>query len=225
MGVDRAADDQASGRVTDTSGSTTPAHLRHDIRAAAATIALLANGLRSAITDEDDRERARTGIVECAQIITRLASDTAADRAVLRASVSEVVHASVQRARLTSQVDLVVSDDTTSSAVTGATLDIVRVVDNLIANACDAAGPGGRVTVGLTEEPDDVVIDIVDSGPGIEPDRTGRGLGLHIVDALVERLHGTVLVEKLGPDGGTRAHLVLPRREISESPSPRRPKP
>lgn len=90
----------------------------------------------------------------------------------------------------------------------------VQVLTNLLDNAIKYAGPGGRVTVGASQEDDVVSISVSDDGPGISEEhldrvferfykadrarshRTGgAGLGLAIVKQLVEEMGGSVAVE------------------------------
>ncbi len=84
-----------------------------------------------------------------------------------------------------------------------------EVVSNLVENAVDAMHPGGRLTVqtSVTRAPDEVVIRVTDTGPGIpaavmpylfEPFFTtkrvgkGTGLGLAIVHGIVTSAGGRV---------------------------------
>jgi len=106
------------------------------------------------------------------------------------------------------------------------------VLDNLIGNAIKYARPGGvRITLGLsaTGREDRVAIEVVDDGVGIAPadlervfDRFGRadspgagprqgtGLGLWIVEAIVEAHHGRVRALSPGPGQGTTIRIELP---------------
>ena len=99
---------------------------------------------------------------------------------------------------------------------------IQQVVMNLALNALDAAGPGGRVRLKVTQEPRGVVLTIEDSGPGVprelrdrifEPFFTtkasGSGLGLPIVHAIVTQHGGTVTVGE-SPEGGASFSIRLP---------------
>lgn len=90
---------------------------------------------------------------------------------------------------------------------------------NLLANAAEAAGPGGRVRVELRAAGERLVTRVTDSGPGVpaavearlfEPFVSGReggtGLGLAIC-AAVARAHGGTL--RLGASGAQGATFVL----------------
>jgi signal transduction histidine kinase len=101
--------------------------------------------------------------------------------------------------------------------------ELNQVWVNLIANAVDAVGKDGLVTVRATREGDDVVVRVVDNGPGI-PEETrqhifepffttkkvgeGMGLGLDIVRRLVQRNEGVIEVDS--QPGRTEFRVVLP---------------
>jgi signal transduction histidine kinase len=110
---------------------------------------------------------------------------------------------------------------------------LVQVAVNLLLNAKDAAattGSQGHIRVSLSEESDDqVLLRILDDGPGIatevaghvfEPFVTskprGSGLGLFVVDQLVRRMGGRVRLVP-GEKGGTVAQVWL-RRTPPEDP-------
>ncbi|KJC64886.1 sensor histidine kinase [Agreia bicolorata] len=102
-------------------------------------------------------------------------------------------------------------------------VDVVTILGNLVDNALDAAASGTasgtepwvEVYLGLGDGEDDLVVQVSDSGPGIdydarervfgrgystkETDAFGRGLGLALVRQTVARLGGTIeLSEHVG---------------------------
>ena len=52
--------------------------------------------------------------------------------------------------------------------------DLVTVVGNLVDNAFDAVGAGGRIAVGVAADEDEVVVTVTDSGPGVDPAMVDR---------------------------------------------------
>jgi heavy metal sensor kinase len=117
-----------------------------------------------------------------------------------------------------------------------------QVINNLIDNAIKFTGSGGKVVVGLSEEGNDVVLSVRDTGPGITPEdlphiferfrrgdksrtRTvrGSGLGLAICRSIIVNHGGQIAVEsKLG--SGTTFVVRLPRISRRDS-EPRRSTP
>lgn len=96
-----------------------------------------------------------------------------------------------------------------------------QVLRNLLTNARDAVGTGGRIRVATRAEPGWVVLEVEDDGPGIpaalegrlfEPFATGRrdgtGLGLAITRQIVAAHGGTVAAESV--PGRTVFRVRLP---------------
>ena len=100
-----------------------------------------------------------------------------------------------------------------------------RVFRNLITNAIQATGPGGRVMVRTRRVDNQVEKSVTDTGSGIAPERLsqifedfvttkrrGLGLGLAISKRIVEQLDGTITVEsELGR--GTAFTLRFPIKD------------
>lgn len=97
-------------------------------------------------------------------------------------------------------------------------LQTERCLANLLDNAIKFTPEGGTVTVRTAAEPGCVVVTVGDSGPGISAERAahlfdsfqhgadsdGRrstGLGLHIADALVRAMGGSLRLERGAPHG------------------------
>ncbi len=101
-----------------------------------------------------------------------------------------------------------------------------QVWTNLIGNAIDAMEGHGRITLRARHAGDHVVVDVIDTGPGIpadarsrifdpffttKPPGTGSGLGLHIAYNIVVNRHGGRIAVESGDDG-TRFEVSLPVR-------------
>jgi signal transduction histidine kinase len=102
--------------------------------------------------------------------------------------------------------------------------EVNQVWTNLLANAIEAMGNEGTITVRTRLDGECVVVDIGDTGPGIPPgDRAhifepffttkdvgeGTGLGLDTARRVVEERHGGSLTFDTGEDG-TTFHVWLP---------------
>ena len=101
---------------------------------------------------------------------------------------------------------------------------INQVILNLLVNAIDACEAGGRVTIGTSAVENGIVIEVTDTGSGIDPSIRGKifdpffttkpvgqgvGLGLAISLSIVEA-HGGVIDVESAPGGGTRFRVRLP---------------
>lgn len=113
-----------------------------------------------------------------------------------------------------------------------------QVLLNLVNNAREAAGEGGRIVLVLTASETEAEILVADSGPGVpvtEQDRvfeafystreTGTGLGLALVKRCVEEAGGSVSCESADPglpvQGAVfRVHLPLVSRSSAASAAP-----
>ncbi len=102
------------------------------------------------------------------------------------------------------------------------------VVGNLISNAIHHQATGGEAKVSVSSNDQHVLLEVADHGPGISADHLPRlfdrfyrvdpargpasghsGLGLAIVQAIVENHHGTVEVESV-PGAGATFRVCLP---------------
>ena len=97
---------------------------------------------------------------------------------------------------------------------------------NLVDNAIKFSPPGGRIRICVTDTPGEAVVDVIDTGGGIDPaarerifdrfyraaetETTGAGLGLSIAKGAVEATGGTLTLVSSGPDGST-FRIALPR--------------
>lgn len=106
---------------------------------------------------------------------------------------------------------------------------ILRSLRNVVSNAIDWTPSGGRVSLAIEGQPDEVVVTVDDAGPGIPEEerqrvfepfargrapghaRIGYGLGLAIAKAGVEGQGGKIEVS-VSPAGGARLVMTLPRR-------------
>ncbi|HEY4606900.1 MAG TPA: ATP-binding protein [Acidimicrobiia bacterium] len=106
---------------------------------------------------------------------------------------------------------------------------LLQVITSLLSNVRVHTPIGTTVAINVSEEPDRVVIEVTDDGPGIpekaighvfdrfyraDPSRSrrsgGSGLGLSIVEAIV-KAHGGEVTASTAEGGGARITVSLPR--------------
>jgi signal transduction histidine kinase len=113
---------------------------------------------------------------------------------------------------------------------------IEQVLVNLVKNAAESVGPGGRVTLRARSQPvrwagrtkPAMILEVGDNGPGLAPEvqtrifdpffttkERGTGLGLSIAARIVEQHGGTILCHSAAKDGTTFS-IVLPLAEKVE---------
>jgi two-component system, NtrC family, sensor kinase len=142
----------------------------------------------------------------------------AAERIDLRA-LSEDVVSRLREARLLDGVEVHIEG---AASAPGHPEKLRQVLVNLVRNAAEAAGPGGRVEVDLGEWDGSAEVAVADSGPGIPAERRthlfepffttksrGTGLGLAVSRAIA-RAHGGDLSAVAPQGGGARFALRLP---------------
>jgi len=131
------------------------------------------------------------------------------------------------------------ADGEESPLVEGSADDLHRLVLNLIENAYLHTPAGTPVVISVRREPENVVLEVADRGPGVPAEIRGRvferftresgetgsgtGLGLSIVRAVADSHGGSVEVRE-APGGGAAFAVTLPgaplRSPIQGVPSP-----
>jgi signal transduction histidine kinase len=191
--------------------------LRHDLRNDLAAI----QGYADLPDDAGDAD-SRTVISRKAQEGLDLIEATSgiADALLGDATLRSMDLASTARA-VVDDVDrgggVAVEADLDEPAPVAATDGLRSVVDNLVENAVEHAGPEPLVRVAVRAGPETVTLTVADDGPGIPPERrdtlfdaeddTG---GLQIVDALVDAYGGEIAVTDADV-GGALFEVTLPR--------------
>jgi len=108
---------------------------------------------------------------------------------------------------------------------------IKQALLNLMTNATQAMSDGGELLLKLSSESDRAVIEVIDTGPGIEPGRQekifqpyytttpgGTGLGLPTTRRIVLRHKGRIYLDS-EPGKGTRFVIELPLKPIGHEES------
>jgi PAS domain S-box-containing protein len=125
--------------------------------------------------------------------------------------------------------------------ISGSPQQLTHVFMNLINNSVEAMagvskpkngwqtreGTGGKVTITSTLEKDDIVIKVVDTGPGIEEKdityifdpfytrkkEMGMGIGLSLCHGIIEDHNGSITAEN-SPEGGAVFTITLPVKSM-----------
>jgi Signal transduction histidine kinase regulating C4-dicarboxylate transport system len=161
----------------------------------------------------------------------KVATDTAVDVEAVIRSVVDVFH--VQAVKQGAVIEVAAEGPVPAVGVDAQAVE--HIVANLLLNALDVvAEPGGLVRIGLThdQEAGDVVLEVVDNGPGIAPDHLqyvfdpffttkevnkGSGLGLAVVFGFMSDLGGSIVADNI-PGGGAVFTLRFPvARERGEA--------
>lgn len=188
---------------------------------------------RGAPQDPGDLQRHLTSLGEAAARMRRIMEGLSAyskpskpepvplDVGALLAGANEVVAFEARK----SGVDIIVDVPTSLPTVRGDRSQLMQVLVNLATNAIQAMSEtrGGALTLRARQQDGHVVIEIVDTGPGIpealhakvwEPFYTtkaeGTGLGLSIVRGLVEEQSDATLRFESQPGIGTTFTITLP---------------
>jgi signal transduction histidine kinase len=103
-----------------------------------------------------------------------------------------------------------------------------QVLDNLVRNAVEATPEGGRISLAARREGGERVLEVRDTGRGIEPDHLprifdlyfttkadGTGVGLAVTQQIVTA-HGGMIEVDSQPGAGTSMYVRLPAEEERE---------
>lgn len=187
-----------------------------------------------------EAEASRMGVlVDDLLLLARLDQGRPLERELV--DLASVATAGVESARAVEPdrpIDLEIDG---SSEVLGDEGRLREVLDNLLDNVRVHTPAGAPVHIRVVREDDDVVLSVLDEGPGLSSDDEakaferfyrgdpvrsratgGAGLGLSIVAAIVEAHGGTVLTSS--PDGsGARFEVRLPAHRVDDpAPDPAR---
>lgn len=182
--------------------------LCHDLRQPLAAIRLLAGA------EGGDVRRRLAGILDQAQWLADMVEGViggAVDDQLGSVDVVDLVSRCVLRAQLTADCEIGFIGIDCAVAV-AATVALSRAVSCVLDNAVRAAGPAGHVAVEVTGTAYEIIIRVIDDGPGFGHVITHNSLGLTITRALVCAFGGGFEL-KPGTAGGVVARIVMPGLE------------
>ena len=204
--------------------------LRHSLAAIVANSEFLCDSHLTPVQREELYQEVRTGVNLMTDLIDSLLEFARTRESLTPAygSVAEVIQRSVQAVRLHPRHHARSIDVVCSGPITGwfDSRKLERALYNLLLNACEAAPSlGGKVEVTAAELGGSITISVADNGPGIADsirDRlfhpfvsygkeNGTGLGLAVVQKIVQDHGGEILVERT-VQANTVFRIVLPGR-------------
>ena len=114
--------------------------------------------------------------------------------------------------------------DTITPIVNADAAMVNRVIRNLLVNAIKYTGPGGTVTIKISDKSNEILVSVKDTGIGITKDHLpyifdtfyragnskGSGLGLSIAKTIIEGHGGRIWAESI-PDNGSTFSFTLPK--------------
>ena len=203
--------------------------LRHSLAAIVANAEFLCEPHLSSGQREELYQEVRAGVVRMTELIDSLLefSRTPASLRPIYGGLQNTINAAIETVKSNPQFREIRISVKRSGNVEGwfDHRKLERAFFNLLLNACESVDrQTGRVDVLLSELPDSVEVKVSDNGHGIpEPVRTtlfdpfvsqgkenGTGLGLTVVQKIVQDHGGEVVVEKTSPEG-TTFRVVVPR--------------
>jgi two-component system OmpR family sensor kinase len=211
----------------------------HELRSPLTGIRLAAETLLDGDIDPVDEKRFLATIIRESDRLTGLANDllelqriegATGELPLARVDFTQAARLAVEaNERLATERGVTVSVEGEAPVVLGSRDRLQQVVGNLVDNATRHTPAGGHVTVALSEEDGEVVLRVIDEGPGIPaPDLAnlfqrfyraqysrdratgGAGLGLAIVKAIVTAHRGTIEAANR-PEGGAVFTVRLPK--------------
>ena len=168
------------------------------------------------------------------QILSYAKLDASPDTEAAPVELADLVHEVVENVNYECKAEgidgvSVSAQINASPVVQGHAAALTSAIENIVRNAVHHSPPDSEVTICLAAEDDRVLIDIKDSGPGVddadlpslfEPffrtresaaskDARGTGLGLAIAERAVN-MNGGSISARNHPDGGLLVRIVLP---------------
>jgi signal transduction histidine kinase len=207
--------------------------LRGPVHAILTATALLSSGQADTDSVEllERQARKMSRLVEDMVLMSGLSRGAIAPR-LERVDLVEVLDDAVAALRHeleVGQLTLTIRSSRPSMLVRVDRMRMDQVLTNLIGNATRYTPPGGRITIEMDTEGDQVAIRVADTGVGIDPDllprifdpfvqgggapvsrRPGLGIGLALARRLVELHGGTIRAESPGLGEGSRFEVRLP---------------
>jgi signal transduction histidine kinase len=217
----------------------------HDLRTPLANLQAMAEAIDERVVDDPETYRRyavemRRSVGQLGSLVDDLFEFVRADTAEIDvptdvATLDEIVEAALEPVRPDAErKGLTLTIELRDAAEARCSPHLVRVVQNLLANAVRHSSDGGTVHVEASARSGDLRIAVRDSGDGIadadlphvfepffraDPARSGNGsgLGLALADRLVRAMGGSITASS-APAAGARFDVVIPTdRALADS--------
>ena len=211
--------------------------LRTPLHSMRGWLSMLANGL----LNDDQRGKAmdvilrgidsQNALVEDLLDVSRIVSGKMAI-AHEKISLVSVVTNAIEQLRpivIDHKMSLTTDLDVLADEMVGDSARLQQIVNNLVSNAIKYSPPGGKIHISLTRQDNNAVIEISDTGIGIDPEMVSRiferfeqgdsssrrsfgglGLGLTIARHLTELHGGNIAAHSEGLGKGAKFSVILP---------------
>jgi PAS domain S-box-containing protein len=240
------------------------ATLSHELRNPLAPLASMLEILKRDSGDAETRRHALSTMVRQLAQLVRLVDDLldlnriTHNRITLhkdQVELAAVIHEAVQASRSAIESaghDLRVVGPAEPILIYADPIRLSQMFGNLLNNSCKYTEPGGKITVTMEQQGNEVVVSVADTGMGIPPDKLdsifemftqvdsslersqgGLGIGLTLVQRLVQLHGGSVKVRSAGEGRGSEFVVRLPRivegsraeaAELGAAPEPMHPR-
>lgn len=219
--------------------------ISHELRSPLQTILGWAKILLTNQVDEETRHKALETIENSAKLQAKLISDLVDSAKVisgkldftLRAlDLSKLINSVYQSQKpLADEKNLsLILGNIANVEVLGDEVRLQQAITNLVSNAIKFTPPDGVILIQLNEKTDQVVLNITDSGSGIPPEdlpfifkqyfqskssknKTGLGLGLSIVQAIIYKHGGQITANNHNNGIGCTFSVTLPVYQSKKS--------
>src|ERR1700733_5445164 len=183
----------------------------------------------SMVLSELDRLSAKLNqLLQYARPVVRASS--AAPSRVNVSAVAEQVISLLRHDAERRRVSLILNDESAGLSLTGPEEALADILSNLVVNAIEAMSDGGAISVGAPRDAQEVVVPVIDDGPGISPENrgnvfrpffttkpSGTGLGLAIVERRGLVLSGSVILGRPVANGrGAKFIVRLPLIDLEK---------
>jgi two-component system sensor histidine kinase FlrB len=206
------------------------ASMAHQVRTPLSTAILYASHLKKSTLSEGQRQQFAGKIMERLLYLERQVNDMlifakqgrmTMERFSLKHLLLQLLE-NCEAKKITVQIE----DHSETEQISGNEDALLGALMNLINNAEEACGEGGRVTIKISKQNDETIkILVQDNGPGMPPEVqqrilepfystkvTGTGLGLAVVDSVIKAHNGQLYCQSK-PGQGTVFTLILPCQE------------